>query len=546
MGVIGICSREDLHCILALDLLPKPDGKKRLILNGHPLAEYETRWPFKMEVLGREGRSIFAGCTHGSILDISNAFYHIEMSPGSQKYLGFEWQGIFYYYISLPMGITPAPFIFTEVAKTMVKFWRTRGIRVLQYLDDFPSGATSSLQQRLHCHFMLEHMRSLGFILKDAKLFGFPTPMVEIFALGCVVSFTNQSFYLKEDQIQEILMQVTSLLSVRTCQVKMLARLAGLLVSRTHCLGPAARMRTRAMYGNIEERLYPHEKFPQDNSRSKGWSQNVNLRANTKAELTFWIQNIHRVNGQPFLRALIHRVLHIDLDTDASKIGWGAILYLPDPSQVPDPLILAAARLSLPPRMTLRAIQTALHHGIRLGGMLSPAEAKESSNARELLATLYSFRALLPFLHNLQLDHHMDNLGAVQALGGIIPAYAEQIFGGSNTPRIQEIIIQIDDCCISANIDRRTIWVPRDQNIIADYMSKLGTGDVFSYTVQPWVRTLLDSSFGKHSIDRFASRNNVQVSPPRYDSLYFEAEAEWLDAFSCHWTWGPQHEWGNN
>ena len=165
---------------------------------------------------------------------------------------------------------------------------------------------------------------------------------------------------------------------------------------------------------------------------------------------------------------------------------------------------------------------------------------------RELLATLYSFRALLPFLHNLQLDHHMDNLGAVQALGGIIPAYAEQIFGGSNTPRIQEIIIQIDDCCISANIDRRTIWVPRDQNIIADYMSKLGTGDVFSYTVQPWVRILLDSSFGKHSIDRFASRNNVQVSPPRYDSLYFEAEAEWLDAFSCHWTWGPQHERENN
>lgn len=65
-------------------------------------------------------------------------------------------------------------------------------------------------------------------------------------------------------------------------------------------------------------------------------------------------------------------------------------------------------------------------------------------------------------------------------------------------------------------------------------------------TVQPWVRTCLDSKFGPHTIDRFASRNNVQVSPPRYNSLYFEAAAEWLDAFSCHWTWAPDLTYENN
>ena len=133
----------------------------------------------------------------------------------------------------------------------------------------------------------------------------------------------------------------------------------------------------------------------------------------------------------------------------------------------------------------------------------------------------------------------MDNLGAVQALGCIIPAYAEQIFGGSYTDRIQNnLVIQIDDCCINANIDRRTIWVPRELNTIADYMSKLGTGDAFS--VQPWVRTNLDATFGPHTIDRFPSRNNVQVTSRRYNSLYFETKAEWLDAFSCLWAWNPQ------
>ncbi len=47
-------------------------------------------------------------------------------------------------------------------------------------------------------------------------------------------------------------------------------------------------------------------------------------------------------------------------------------------------------------------------------------EAAESSNVWELLATSYFFRAFLPFLQGLagSLDHYMDNLGAVQALGG--------------------------------------------------------------------------------------------------------------------------------
>jgi hypothetical protein len=136
----------------------------------------------------------------------------------------------------------------------------------------------------------------------------------------------------------------------------------------------------------------------------------------------------------------------------------------------------------------------------------------------------------------------MDNLGAVQALGDIIPTYAQQIFGGSKTPRIQEMVLQIDDCCIAANINRHTICVPRNLNIIADYMSKFGTltGNDSSFTVQPGVRSLLDGAFGTHTVDRFVSRNNVQVSPPRYNSLFLEPEAEWLDEFSCQWAWGPK------
>ena len=67
-----------------------------------------------------------------------------------------------------------------------------------------------------------------------------------------------------------------------------------------------------------------------------------------KAELLFWIENIHRVNEQSFQRTLIHQVFDIDFETDASK--------------------KAARQLSqlLPPLMTLEALYTALHSDIRI------------------------------------------------------------------------------------------------------------------------------------------------------------------------------------
>jgi hypothetical protein len=128
---------------------------------------------------------------------ISIAFYPIDMAPESQKYIGFKWLGKFYHYNSLPMGIHSAPFIFTEVTKPIIRAWRSKGILVLKYLDDFPSGAFSFLLQRLHCHYMVEHMRSLSWVLKKAKLLGYPDPLPELPALGIIVSFSAQQFRLK-------------------------------------------------------------------------------------------------------------------------------------------------------------------------------------------------------------------------------------------------------------------------------------------------------------------------------------------------------------
>ena len=84
---------------------------------------------------------------------------------------------------------------------------------------------------------------------------------------------------------------------------------------------------------------------------------------------------------------------------------------------------------------------------------------------------------LTPIPHAIN-QHQVDNSGVAMALGDLIPASPDKIYGGSHNPRIQALVIEIDDLYIQANIDRRTFWVPRNQ--IADYLTMVSTGDHYS------------------------------------------------------------------
>ena len=211
-GVVRTCRKEDLICILSINVLPKPKSDKlRLIIDGSPLKPYELRRRFKLEQIWKEGREIFAGCTHGSVIDISNAFFHIDIAEESKQYLGFEWGGEYYQFNSLPMGIHAAPFIFTEVTKPVVRHWRARNKRVLKYMDDFTGAANGRQRQQLHANYMVEHLRSRGWIVQNAKLQGMPEPLTEVFALGTIDSFSQQKFLLREDQLTEIMKLIQDL-----------------------------------------------------------------------------------------------------------------------------------------------------------------------------------------------------------------------------------------------------------------------------------------------------------------------------------------------
>ena len=82
MGVICETSREYLNNISPLNVdVKKSNGKQRLIFNAMFINSFMAVRTFKYPQLHKEGREIFGQSRWGFVLDISQAFYHIEIHP---------------------------------------------------------------------------------------------------------------------------------------------------------------------------------------------------------------------------------------------------------------------------------------------------------------------------------------------------------------------------------------------------------------------------------------------------------------------------------
>ena len=97
MVVVREVTRDQLHNVLPLNVnVKKSNGKLRLIYNVMFINDYMSIPKFKYPQLHREDREIFGESSHAYDIDISQAFYQIEIDPVFHKFLGFFWEGKFY------------------------------------------------------------------------------------------------------------------------------------------------------------------------------------------------------------------------------------------------------------------------------------------------------------------------------------------------------------------------------------------------------------------------------------------------------------------
>ena len=475
----GSVSRVDasfVHLCSPLGVVAQPN-KLRLILDLRFLNDHLTLKKFKYEDI-RSAMALFEKGDFFFTFDLASAYHHIDVDPRYWKFLGFTWptpdgQSQSYVFKSLPLGLASAPYVFTKVTRDLVHHWRRQGIKCMMYLDD--GAACDASEQR--CNEISVQVRqdllSAGFILSDKSRF---QPARSGTLLGFDLDLSSGFIFVTERRVAKLRNLVDSLVSATSATARDVARLVGTIISMGPALGKVTRLRSRSLYEAI--------------NAASHFDELVHLPPRARAEILFWSSSFDQFNGRP-LKPL-RQDTAVFTWSDASDFGWDGFVINRNGSSL--------ARGRLPD------VQQGPH---------------TSSTFRELLATQRVLESVTNQVKGCQVIHRTDNQAAVAILES-----------GSRHPHLHDVATAIFQFCLQHSIQLSAEWIPRSENDRADYLSKLDDSD--DWMLSPAIFCRINSLWGPHTIDRFASPENNQL--PRFCSRWWNPTCVTVDAFTVLWS----------
>lgn len=545
LGTWKEVDRATLKCIMPLGVATHGrTGKKRLIFDCRHLNRHLETTKFKMEGLHTEGRTLFQKGWFGGTIDLTSAYYHIEMHPSAYQYLGFEWKGRYYHYTVLPFGISTAPYIFTKVMKTTVGYMRSLGYLFIQYLDDLPFAAPSASRSTSQGRSMINILRAFGWLVHLEKCVGIEVPVQCFEALGSVIDLLKGLYRTPIARVERALTLASSLLSVTRATAQKVAQVKGLFVSMWLGTGEHARIRTRSLGKVVDSRLSPTD----DPSSRSTWRRKVLISDAARAELKWWQANLTRIDGRPIQTAWLDGVFDGTIATDASDTGFGGWVSLEGRSTATNSPLLATNLLQQSgPGFSLEAAVRVSTSGLEAWGALPEHMQGEgaSSTLREMYGAFKMISRFSDVLQGGRFRLHLDNICCVMGLGGKVPPSAtggkepKSVLGGSRVDDVQKYIIKILDLAHSKNIQLVAVWVPRAQNERSDLLSRHSALALADYCINDDRFAWLDRIWGVHTLDAFSTSENVKVKSGRFMSRFYHPQSLWVDSLSVRW---PENE----
>ena len=412
-------------------------------------------------------------CPHALL---SQARSHIDIHPEYQKYLGFHWEtnGETNYFVFkvLPFGLATACYLFTKLMRLLVRHWRGRGLKAIVYLDDGIVAVKSKENALIESAQVKLDLGNAGFVVNNEKCAREWEPKCNMEWLGFLIDLSMGEFSVPVGKLDMLKSKLLAVNEAQLVPARKLARLIGTIISMSLALGPVTRLMTRSLYSVLNDRT--------------SWCQKLALSLEALDEVQFWLDNISQFNGRniwPTPSAV--RVVY----SDTSSTGYGGYV---------------------------------VEHGNKVAnGQWSPSEVVQSSTWRELKAVRMVLESFQSKLKNERVRWFTDNQNVVR-----IVQY------GSKKPSLQAEALGIFSTCASNNIRIEPEWIPREQNELADYYSRIVDYD--DWMLNPSVFSWLDSLWGPHSVDHFANPSNAQLE--RFNSRYWAPGSEAVNAFTCSWT----------
>jgi hypothetical protein len=289
-------------------LVPKPDGRWRVILNLKPLNAYLKTSSFKMETVQRIAPLLRRGWWATSI-DLTDAYYHVPIHPDFRHLFQFHYRETAYKYRAMPFGLATAPEIFTTIAleaASVVK--RSLDVDVFVYLDDWLLVHRSKDHLRRSTQETISILREFGFLVNLQKSSLSPTR--KIVHLGTILDFEEGFIRPTPERLANLQRCILRVNTHKPVKAKRWQILLGHMASLTVSV-PLARLHMRQLQIHLrrhwsQKRDSEFKKIPPTGEDLQQW-------------WNWWKNQSNLAQGRPFQDP----VPDLIVTTDASGLGWG-------------------------------------------------------------------------------------------------------------------------------------------------------------------------------------------------------------------------------
>ena len=377
-----------------------------------------------------------------------------------------------YQYRALCFGVAPAPRIFTKILRPVIQRLRAAGIRCVPYLDDILILASSREQSIKQSQLAVDLLVRLGFLISPKSCLD-PSRTREF--LGMTIDSHRLELRVPREKIRKFRQVVRQSLRLDDQHRLTLRQLAG-VIGKIQAMAPAvspARLWSRHLL------FAKNRALASSGSPRTAWNNVVRLSADSRIELEKWVNLLEHWNGKSFLPPKTRHVV----TTDASSFGWGGW-------------------------MGKENVQ----------GFWTRAEAKRSSNKRELHTTVLVVQALRRKLQGSVVEIRTDNLTTM--------AYINH--QGGRDPALTELVRPLWDWALQTRTTLCATYIPGKINDRADKLSRRKR-DRTDWMLHRNLFSRLSRQCGPFTLDLFATRLNAQVA--RYVSRFPDPGSVSVDAF---------------
>ncbi|XP_068096310.1 CCAAT/enhancer-binding protein gamma isoform X1 [Hyperolius riggenbachi] len=456
-------------------LAQKPSGDQRMILNLKKRNPFLKEKKFRMENIYSVRNVLMKGMFLASI-DLQDAYLHLPIHPGHQKYLRFAIQKgsltAHYQFQALPFGLTSAPRIFTKIVAEMIQFLHLQKINVIPYLDDFLIVNRDKNQLERDCVLCLQIMQSLGWIINTAKSDLNPSKTMTF--LGFMIDTDLEIISLTQEKIVKLMRSVERVQVSRNLAIRELMLVLGLMTSAI----PAVE-----------------------------WAQ-----AHSRVLQKFILKNWDKTQESLERKVLISREVKISLD------WWRSSETLSGGRKW---------RQNNPVRVTTDASAWGAHCAhLQAQGQWSTEISRKSSNYRELLAVKNALISFQEKIVNKEVVVFSDNM--------VVISYLNKQ-GGTRSEILLNLSLEIMEWSEDHLLSLTAVHIRGDRNILADTLSRQLILEI-EWELNPRIFKLIVERWGQPILDLFATAQNAKTKD--FCSIQTGTQRNRLDTFSVHWGEG--------